>query len=66
MDFTTVKLITDAVKEVATEEINAGRAFHFRGLASFKLVTGPRVEAQVTQGRAFDSIATLGPAKFEQ
>ena len=66
MDYTSVKQILDAVKVVATEEITAGRAFHFRGLAGFKIVTGPRVEAQAAQGRAFDSIATLGPANIEQ
>ena len=51
---------------VATEEIIAGRAFHLRGLAGFKLVTGLRVEAQAAQGRAFDSIATLGPSNIAQ
>ena len=62
MDCATVKQILDAVKVVATEEIKEGRAFHFRGLAGFKLVTGPRVVAQAAEGRAFDAIATLGLA----
>ena len=66
MDINSVKLITDAVKLVAEEEILAGRAFHFRGLGSFKLVTGPRVEASAAQGRAFDAISVLGLAKLEQ
>ena len=66
MDFTTVKLITDAVKQVAEEEFREGRAFHYRGLGSFKLVTGPRVEASAAQGRAFDAVSVLGLAKLEQ
>ena len=66
MDINSVKLITDAVKLVAEEEILAGRAFHFRGLCSLKLVTSPRVEASAAQGRAFDAISVLGLAKLEQ
>ena len=66
MDTNSVKLITDAVKLVAEDEILAGRAFHFRGLGSFKLVTGPRVEASAAQGRAFDALSVLGLAKLEQ
>ena len=66
MDINSVKWITDAVKSVAEEEILAGRAFHFRGLCSLKLVTSPRVEASAAQGRAFDAISVLGLAKLEQ
>ena len=66
MDVTTVKLITDSVRQVAEEEIREGRAFHYRGLGSFKLVTGPRVEASAAQGRAFDAVSVLGLAKLEQ
>ena len=65
-DINSVKVITDALKLVAEEEILAGRAFHFRGLGSFKLVTGPRVEASAAQGRAFDAVSVLGLAKLEQ
>ena len=60
MDINSVKLITDAVKLVAEGEILAGRAFHFRGLCSLKLVTSPRVEASAAQGRAFDAMSVLG------
>ena len=56
----TVKQITDVVKAVAEEEIEQGRAFHFRGLGSFKLVTGPRVEASAAQGRAFNAVSVFG------
>ena len=66
MDIQTVKLVTEAVKQVAQEEILAGRTFHFRGLCSLKLVTSPRVEASAAQGRAFDAISVLGLAKLEQ
>jgi hypothetical protein len=66
MDIGSVKRITDAVRLVAEEEILAGRAFHFRGLGSWKLVTGPRVEASAAQGRAFDAVSVLGLAKLEQ
>ena len=65
IDSVTVKLILDAVKVVATEEIKEGRAFHFRGLAGFKLVTGPRVVAQAAEGRAFDAIKTQGLANSD-
>ena len=60
MDINSVKLITDAVKLVAEEEILEGRAFHFRGLGSFKLVTGPRIEASAAQGRAFNAVSDFG------
>ena len=66
MDINSVKQITDALRLVAEEEILAGRAFHFRGLCSLKLVTGARVEASAAQGRAFDAISVLGLAKLEQ
>ena len=66
MDIGSVKRITDAVRHVAEIEILAGRAFHFRGLGSWKLVTGPRVEASAAQGRAFDAVSVLGLAKLEQ
>ena len=66
MDINSTKLIIDALKNVAEEEILAGRAFHFRGLCSLKLVTGARVEASAAQGRAFDAISVLGLAKLEQ
>ena len=66
MDIGSVKRITDAVRLVAEIEILAGRAFHFRGLGSWKLVTGPRVEASAAQGRAFDAVSVLGLAKLEQ
>ena len=66
MDVNSVKIITDAVKQVAEEEIREGRAFHFRGLGSFKLVTGPRIEASAAKGRAFDAVSVLGLAKLEQ
>ena len=66
VDIKTLKQITDVVKAVAEEEIEQGRAFHFRGLGSFKLVTGPRVEASAAQGRAFDAVAVLGPAKLDK
>ena len=64
MDIKTVKQITDAVKTVAEEEIEQGRAFHFRGLGSFKLVTGPRVEALAAQGRAFNAVSVFGSQKL--
>ena len=66
MDIASVKQITDAVRHVAEIEIRAGRAFHFRGLGSWKLVTGPRVEASAAQGRAFDAVSVLGLAKLDQ
>ena len=64
MDIKTVKQITDAVRVVAEEEILEGRAFHFRGLGSFKLVTGPRVEASAAQGRAFNAVSVFGSQKL--
>jgi hypothetical protein len=66
MDTHSVKQMTDALRLVAEEEILAGRAFHFRGLCSLKLVTGARVEASAAQGRAFDAISVLGLAKLEE
>jgi hypothetical protein len=66
MDINSVKQVTDALRLVAEEEILAGRAFHFRGLCSLKLVTGARVEASAAQGRAFDAISVLGLAKLEE
>ena len=64
MDINSVKLITDAVKLVAEEEILEGRAFHFRGLGSFKLVTGPRIEASAAQGRAYNAVSVFGREKL--
>ena len=66
MDINSVKQVIDALRLVAEEEILAGRAFHFRGLCSLKLVTGARVEASAAQGRAFDAISVLGLAKLEE
>ena len=60
MDINSTKLIIDALKNVAEEEILAGRTFHFRGLCSLKLVTSPRVDASAAQGRAFDAMSVLG------
>ena len=64
MDIRSVKLITDAVRVVAEEEILQGQAFHFRGLGSFKLVTGPRIEASAAQGRAFNAVSVFGREKL--
>ena len=66
MDINSVKQVIDALRLVAEEEILAGRAFHFRGLCSLKLVTGARVEASAAQGRAFNAISVLGLAKLEE
>ena len=64
MDINSVKLITDALKYVAEEETQEGRAFHFRKLGSFKLVTGPRIEALAAQARAFNAVSVFGCEKL--
>ena len=64
MDINSVKLITDAVKLVAEEEILEGRASHFRGLGSFKLVIVPRIEASAAQGHAFNAVSVFGREKL--
>ena len=52
-----VKVVLDAVKELATEEVNVGRVFYFPGLATFRVDTKPRVVATVCEGKAWNRIS---------
>ena len=61
-----VRLVLQQVKEVGVAELRAGRSFNFKGIASFKLDTQPRVTATVAEGRAWDSVSVYGWDKDQE